>query len=68
MSGTRRDRQLTKKGLELLERNLRGKCASAIRSANVIANKLGPLLQTSDFADLELVRKYGDDFNCVYPR
>ena len=63
MSGTRRDRQLTEKGLDLLERNLRGKCASAIRSANVIANKLSPLLKTSDFADFELVRKYGDDFN-----
>ena len=63
MSGSRRVRQLNEKGLELLERNLRGKCASAIRSANVIANKLSPLLKTADFADFELVRKYGDDFN-----
>ena len=64
MSGSWRVRKLNEKGLELLEWNLRDKCALLIRSANAIVNELSPLLKTADFADFEIVRKYGDDF-CV---
>ena len=52
-----RSRQLTEKGFELLERNLRGKCKSAIRSATTVANKLGPLLQDEN-VDIECVKSY----------
>ena len=45
-------RKLNEKGLGLLERNLRGKCASAIRAANKAVNKLIPILK-SDNLDLE---------------
>ena len=37
--------KLTDQGHELLEWNVRGRCASALRAANAIANKLSPLLQ-----------------------
>ena len=50
-------RKLNEKGLGLLERNLRGKCASAIRAANKVVNKLIPLLK-SDNSDLEPVKEY----------
>ena len=50
-------RQITEKGFDLLERNLRGKCKSGIRSANTVANKLGPLLQDEN-VDIECIRSY----------
>ena len=43
-----RTQTLTEKGRELLERNLHGKCNAALRSANTIANKLNPLLESAD--------------------
>ena len=52
-----RSRQLTEKGFELLERNLRGKCKAGIRSANTVANKLGPLLKDEN-VDIECVKSY----------
>ena len=52
-----RSRQLTEKGFDLLERNLRGKCKSGIRSANTVANKLGPLLKDEN-VDIECVKSY----------
>ena len=52
-----RSRQLTEKGFDLLERNLRGKCKSGIRSATTVANKLGPLLQDEN-VDIECIRSY----------
>ena len=52
-----RSRQLTEKGFELLERNLRGKCKSGIRSANTVANKLGPLLQDEN-VEIECIKSY----------
>ena len=51
----KRQWQLNEKGLGLHERNLRGKCASAIRAANKVVNKLIPLLK-SDNSDLEPVK------------
>ena len=54
---SKRQRKLNEKGLGLLERNLRGKCASAIRAANKVVNKLIPLLK-SDNSDLEPVKEY----------
>ena len=52
-----RSRQLTEKGFDLLERNLRGKCKSGIRSATTVANKLGPLLKDEN-VDIECVKSY----------
>ena len=52
-----RSRQLTEKGFELLERNLRGKCKSEIRSATTVANKLGPLLQDEN-VEIECIKSY----------
>ena len=52
-----RSRQLTEKGFELLERNLRGKCKSGIRSANTVVNKLGPLLQDEN-VEIECIKSY----------
>ena len=52
-----RSRQLTEKGFDLLERNLRGKCKSGIRSANTVASKLGPLLKDEN-VDIECVKSY----------
>ena len=52
-----RSRHLTEKGFDLLERNLRGKCKSGIRSATTVANKLGPLLQDEN-VDIECIKSY----------
>ena len=52
-----RVRKLTDKGLELLARNLRGKCASGLRSANAVVNKL-VLLIKDNTSDAELVKQY----------
>ena len=52
-----RSRQLPEKGFDLLERNLRGKCKSGIRSATTVANKLGPLLQDEN-VDIECIKSY----------
>ena len=54
---SKRQRKLNEKGLGLVEKNLRGKCASAIRAANKVVNKLIPLLK-SDNSDLEPVKEY----------
>ena len=54
---SKHQRKLNEKGLGLLERNLRGKCASAIRAANKVVNKLIPLLK-SDNSDFEPVKEY----------
>ena len=56
--------KLTDQGHELLEWNVRGRCASALRAANVIANKLSPLLQNDDMHDIALVGQYCNDFEC----
>ena len=59
MSSSTRTRKLNEKGLDLLERNMRGKCASAFRAANTVGNKLVPLLDTSDtHPDVDLVKRY----------
>ena len=61
-----RTQTLTEKGRELLERNLRGKCNAALRSANTIANKLNPLLESADVSDVSLVRRYKDELElCI---
>ena len=61
-----RTQTLTEKGRELLERNLRGKCNAALRSANTIANKLNPLLESADVSDVSLVRQYKDELElCI---
>ena len=49
--------KLNKKILGLLDTNLHGKCASAIRAANKVVSKLIPLLK-SDNSDVEPVKKY----------
>ena len=54
---SKHQRKLNEKILGLLERNLRGKCASAIRAANKDLNKLIPLLK-SDNSDFEPVKEY----------
>ena len=54
-----RSRQLTEKGFDLLERNLRGKCKSGIRSATTVVNKLVPLLQDENAdTSIECVKSY----------
>ena len=58
-----RTRKLNEKGTELLERNLRGKCASASRRATTVANKLGPLLKSATIADQDLVQEYSTEFD-----
>ena len=58
-----RTRKLNEKGTELLERNLRGKCASALRRATTVANKLGPLLKSATTDDLDLVTEYSTEFD-----
>ena len=58
-----RTRKLNEKGTELLERNLRGKCASALRRATTVANKLGPLLKSATIADQDLVQEYSTEFD-----
>ena len=58
-----RTRKLNQKGTELLERNLRGKCASALRCATTVANKLGPLLKRATIDDLDLVTEYSTEFD-----
>ena len=61
-----RTQTLTEKGRELLERNLCGKCNAALRSANTIANKLNPLLESADVSDFSLVRRYKDELElCI---
>ena len=61
-----RTQTLTEKGRKLLERNLRGKCNAALRSANTIANKLNPLLESADVSDVSLVRRYIDELElCI---
>ena len=58
-----RTRKLNEKGTELLERNLRGKCASALRCATTVANKLGPLLKSATTDDFDLVTEYSTEFD-----
>ena len=58
-----RTRKLNEKGTELLKRNLRGKCASALRGATTVANKLGPLLKSATIDDLDLVTEYSTEFD-----
>ena len=54
-----RSRQLTEKGFDLLERNLRGKCKSGIRSATTVLNKLVPLLQDENAdTSIECIKSY----------
>ena len=48
-----RIKKLTDKGIGLLETKLRDKCASALRAANTIANKLNPLLNEAEATDIE---------------
>ena len=50
-----RTRKLNEKGVELPKQNLRGKCASALRRATTVANKLGPLLKSAIIDDLDLM-------------
>ena len=58
-----RTRKLNEKGTELLERNLRGKCASALRCATTVANKLGPILKSATIDDIDLVQQYSAEFD-----
>ena len=58
-----RTRKLNQKGTEVLERNLRGKCASALRCATTVANKLGPLLKSATIDDQDLVTEYSTEFD-----
>ena len=58
-----RTKKLNEKGTELLERNLRGKCASALRCATTVANKLGSLLKSATTDDLDLVTQYSTEFD-----
>ena len=54
---SKRQWKLNEKGLGLPERSLHGKCASAIRAANKVVNRLFPLLKI-DNSDLEPVKEY----------
>jgi len=55
----------TDKGLELLERNLRGKCSTSMRAANTVANKLQPLVRTAvpGSSDIHVIQEYTDVFD-----
>ena len=52
-----RTRKLTDKGREILARNMRGKCASSVRSGNAVINKLVPLLK-DNASSVEQVTEY----------
>ena len=58
-----RTRKLNEKGMELLKRNLRGKCASTLRRATTVANKLCPLLKSATIDDLDLQTQYSTEFD-----
>ena len=64
MDRPRRVIKLTEPGRELLERNLRGKCGSALKAANVVANKLSVLLQNADKHDVRRVEGLYDELKC----
>ena len=64
MDRPRRVIKLTEPGRELLERNLRGKCGSALKAANVVANKLSVLLQNADNHDVRRVEGLYDELKC----
>ena len=67
MDRPRRVIKLTEPGRELLERNLRGKCGSALKAANVVANKLSVLLQNADKHDVRRVEGLYDELKCNMP-
>ena len=64
MDRPRRVIKLTEPGRELLERNLRVKCGSALKAANVVANKLSVLLQNADKHDVRRVEGLYDELKC----
>ena len=56
-------RKLNEKGTKLLKWNIRGKCASTLRRATTVANKLGPLLKSATIDDLDFVTQYSTEFD-----
>ena len=64
MDRPRRVIKLTEPGREVSKRNLRGKCGSALKAANVVANKLSVLLQNADKHDVRRVEGLYDELKC----